>query len=128
MVKGKGDDHYKDDLLDTVLVATVDGKFHALRRSTGVLVWSMADDDSGFLKESSTSPQNVLAPLVKTETPPLDEVNEGDDDLYVVEPQSGAIYILPPSSSPDTPLTKLQYTVPKLVEMSPFVFPGDEGR
>jgi serine/threonine-protein kinase/endoribonuclease IRE1 len=72
----------------------------------------------------------ALAPLVRTDSPELNELGHAEaedddqDEIYIVEPQSGAIYILPPGSSPSTPLTKLQYTVPELVEMSPFIFPG----
>src|SRR3954451_24185801 len=51
---GDGDDF---QLLDVVLVASVDGNFHALNRTSGQALWSMA----------SSSPSSVpseLAPLV----------------------------------------------------------------
>ncbi|KDR77334.1 hypothetical protein GALMADRAFT_246704 [Galerina marginata CBS 339.88] len=50
------------DLLDTVLVATIDGKFHALNRSSGHTLWSMSSGSS----QSSLAVPSSLAPLVRT--------------------------------------------------------------
>ena len=81
-------------LSDTVLLASIDGRFHAVNRTTGRAIWSMEDD-------SDASPsQNLLHNLVRTDhnpTPdsPLDPDNQ---ELYIIEPQSGDIFVL--SSSP----------------------------
>ncbi|KAI0634225.1 hypothetical protein C8Q77DRAFT_1056189 [Trametes polyzona] len=113
------------ELLDIVLVASVDGKLHALNRTSGTTLWSMA---------SSTSPDTASAPaafgpLVRTEHPDLDQDTTDDDDpareIYVVEPQSGEIYVM---SSPDSPLQRLPFSMSQLVDMSPFSFSGDEDR
>jgi serine/threonine-protein kinase/endoribonuclease IRE1 len=114
--------------MDIVLLATVDGKFHALNRTTGVLLWSMNDEKLSYLTDPSLTPSEILTPLVQTKSPSLETVKDDDDEFYIVEPQSGAIYVLPPSSAPHSTISKLPYTVPKLVEMAPFVFPEDESR
>ncbi|KAI9056342.1 hypothetical protein FKP32DRAFT_1586082 [Trametes sanguinea] len=111
------------ELLDIVLVASVDGKLHALNRTSGRPLWSMAST-------SGTAPTpTAFGPLVRTEHPDLDPEGTDDDDptqeIYVVEPQSGEIYVM---SSPDSPLQRLPFSMPQLVEMSPFSFSGDEDR
>ncbi|OSC99656.1 kinase-like protein [Trametes coccinea BRFM310] len=111
------------ELLDIVLVASVDGKLHALNRTSGRPLWSMASS-------SGTAPTPAaFGPLVRTEHPDLDpDVTDDDDptqEIYVVEPQSGEIYVM---SSPDSPLQRLPFSMPQLVEMSPFSFSGDEDR
>jgi hypothetical protein len=88
------------ELLDVVLVASVDGKFHALNRATGQTLWSM---------RGPALP--ALEPLVRTDH------REGEQ--YIIEPQSGDIYVL---AEPDGPLQRLPFSMPKLVDMSPFRF------
>jgi serine/threonine-protein kinase/endoribonuclease IRE1 len=113
-------------LLDVVLLASVDGKFHAMNRTSGQLLWSMA---------SSTSPSTqdvvppALGPLVRTthveNDPDLTDDDGPDQELYIVEPQSGDIYVM---SSPGSPLQRLSLSMSQLVDNSPFSFSGDEGR
>ncbi|KAI0922527.1 hypothetical protein AcV5_009475 [Taiwanofungus camphoratus] len=117
---GSGDNQL--DLLDIVLVASVDGKLHALNRTSGDSIWSMASS-------SGASPA-TLGPLVRTQHPDIDPDLIDDDsihhELYVVEPQTGDIYVM---SSSDSPLQRLPFSVPQLVDMSPFSFPAeDDGR
>ncbi len=106
------------ELLDIVLVASVDGKLHALNRTSGASLWSMAS--------SGTAP-SALGPLVRTEHPEVDLDLADDDDpsreIYVIEPQSGDIYVM---SSPDSALQRLPFSMSQLVDMSPFSFSGDE--
>ncbi|KAF7343463.1 hypothetical protein MVEN_01779100 [Mycena venus] len=100
------------ELLDIVLVASVDGKFHALNRTTGHTLWSMSS--------SGTSPPSTLAPLVSTSHIDHDPANDGADaETYIIEPQSGDIYILP---TPSSPLQRFPFTMSELVDMSPFNF------
>lgn len=80
------------ELSDTVLLASIDGRFHAVNRKTGRALWSMEDDT-----DASPS-QTLLHSLVRTDhnpSPgfPLDSDNQ---ELYVIEPQSGDIFILSP--------------------------------
>jgi serine/threonine-protein kinase/endoribonuclease IRE1 len=108
------------ELLDIVLLASVDGKFHALNRTTGHTVWSM----SSFSSSSTTvSPPSSLAPLVCTchidQDPDLTDNLDAYQETYVIEPQSGDIYILPSCSAP---LQRFPYSMPELVDMSPFSF------
>lgn len=116
-------------LLDIVLLASVDGKFHALNRTSGHTLWSMA---------SSPGAPATLGPLVRTThlntdpphsptDPDLDHEDEEEHELYIIEPQSGDIYVM---TSPSSPLQRLAFSMSELVNMSPFDFAvgeGDEG-
>lgn len=81
-------------LSDTVLLASIDGRFHAVNRTTGRTLWSMEDD-------SDASPsQSLLHNLVRTDhnlSPSLPPDSD-NQELYIIEPQSGDIFVL--SSSP----------------------------
>jgi len=112
------------DLLDIVLVASVDGKFHALNRSSGHILWSMSSSPSS----TSISAPSTLAPLVRTTH--IDHDPDLTDDstrqeLYVIEPQSGDIYVM---ATPTSPLQRFPFSMSELVDMSPFSFSGDEDR
>lgn len=111
-------------LLDIALVASVDGKFHAVNRASGQILWSMSSSgNSGELGSNS------LAPLVRTEHADLDPVHDAGEqrELYIIEPQSGDIFILPASlDDVKAPLQRLPFTMQQLVDMSPFSFNGDE--
>jgi serine/threonine-protein kinase/endoribonuclease IRE1 len=110
------------ELLDVVLLASVDGKLHALNRTSGRLLWSMSSGSS------STIPR-TLAPLVRTShvdsDPDLTDDDNVDQELYIIEPQSGDIYVL---SSPLSPLKRLSLSMPQLVDLSPFTFSSDDDR
>lgn len=105
------------ELLNIVLLASVDGNLHALNRSTGTVLWSM----------SSNSPDSpsALGPLVRTkQTVILDD--DGDDsqqEYYVIEPQSGDIYVM---SSKSESLQRLPFSMSTLVDMTPFRLSGEE--
>jgi serine/threonine-protein kinase/endoribonuclease IRE1 len=107
------------DLLDIVLVASVDGKLHAFNRTSGHTLWSMS---SGTSKPTPSA----LAPLVRTvhvdHDPELtDETTP--QELYVIEPQSGDIYVM---ATPTSPLQRFPLSVNELVDLSPFTFPDHE--
>jgi serine/threonine-protein kinase/endoribonuclease IRE1 len=105
------------EILNIVLLASVDGNLHALNRSTGTVLWSMSSN-------SPNSP-STLGPLVRTQQAiTLDD--EGDDsqqEYYVIEPQSGDIYIM---SSKSEPLQRLPFSMSTLVDMTPFRLSGEE--
>ncbi|KAL0946142.1 hypothetical protein HGRIS_012407 [Hohenbuehelia grisea] len=120
------------ELLDIVLLASVDGKFHAMNRTSGQTVWSMS---SSFTPSASANtPISGLEPLVRTSHPaqPDDEFESssspGPQELYIIEPQSGEIYIMPPSSSPLAPLQAFPYTMQQLVDLSPLTFNTEDER
>ena len=106
------------DLLDVVLVASVDGSLHALNRTSGVALWTIAST-------AGDSP-STLGALVSTRHPDLDP-DAGEDDegqeVYVIEPQSGEIYVM---ASPGSPLQRLPLSMPQLVEMSPYTMSGTD--
>jgi len=113
------------ELMDIVLLASVDGKFHALNRSSGHTLWSMSS--SAF----PGSAPSTLGPLVRTSHVETEDDTTDDDDsphqeLYIIEPQSGYIYIM---TSPSSPLQRLAFSMSELVNMSPFSFSvGDDKR
>ena len=120
------------DLVDIVLVASVDGKFHALNRTSGHLLWSMASDDGYSTSKSNFS---AFAPLVRTQhtqAQPLtnDEESKMSDvrvtnqqEFYIVEPQSGDIYV---ASTTSSPLQRFPHSMPELVDMAPFSFKDEQ--
>ncbi|KAI0316237.1 hypothetical protein OF83DRAFT_1128090 [Amylostereum chailletii] len=108
------------ELLDVVLVASVDGKFHALNRQTGNILWSMP-------VLSPQDPQDLpsyLQPLVSTQHVEYDPEFDDLRETYIVEPQSGDIYV---TSSSNDPLQRLPFSMSQLVDMSPFSF-GDSDK
>ncbi|KAJ7883281.1 hypothetical protein B0H13DRAFT_1890511 [Mycena leptocephala] len=106
------------ELLDIVLVASVDGKFHALNRTTGHTVWSMSPSSSRNLAQPS-----MLAPLVRTthidHDPDLMDEGAAYQETYIIEPQSGDIYVM---ATPSSPLQRFPFSMSELVDMSPFSF------
>lgn len=116
---GEGEDEL--ELLDICLLASVDGKFHAVNRTSGQLLWSMPST-------SSTSSPEALRPLVRTQHTDSDAHSQEHEhkELYIIEPQSGDIYVL---NRPDAPLQPLPFSMANLVDMSPFSFSDEnDGR
>ncbi len=112
------------ELLDIVLVASVDGKFHAMNRTSGQTLWSM----SSFSSPKGTPVPSTLAPLVRTIHNDYDPDLVDDDnnqETYIIEPQSGDIYVMP---TPDSPLQRFPFSMAELVDMSPFSFADSEDR
>lgn len=104
--------------LNVVLLASIDGNLHALDRSTGTILWSMSSN--------SPSSPSTLAPLVRTRQTFMldDESNDTQQEYYVIEPQSGDIYVM---SSKSEPLQRLPFSMSTLVDMTPFRLSGEEG-
>lgn len=119
-----GSQHYgsqsSSDLesLDIVLLASIDGNLHALNRSSGTILWSMSSN-------SPNSP-SAFAPLVRTQQAVItdDESDDSQQEYYVIEPQSGDIYVM---SSKSEPLQRLPFSMSTLVDMTPFRLSGEEG-
>ncbi|KAG8732741.1 bifunctional endoribonuclease/protein kinase ire1 [Ceratobasidium sp. 423] len=122
-------------LLDIVLAASVDGQFHALNRTTGELIWSIADDlayvqsprDLNTERAPPMAFQSPLYNLIRSNHRSLVDSEEVDEveETYVIEPQTGKVFILHPD---DAPVERLGYTIPQFVELSPFKPPGDDNR
>ncbi|KAK0484521.1 hypothetical protein IW261DRAFT_1667840 [Armillaria novae-zelandiae] len=112
------------ELLDIVLLASVDGKFHALNRTLGQTLWSM----SSFASSTTTAAPAALAPLIRTIHHDLDPdlVDENtDQETYIIEPQSGDIYVM---ATPSSPLQRFPFSMSELVDMSPFSFADSDDR
>lgn len=116
---GGADRASDSELLDIVLLASVDGKFHALNRTSGHTLWSM----SSFAASPSISSPSTLAPLVRTihavHDPDITDDNS-PQEKYIIEPQSGDIYVM---TTPTSPLQRFPYSMSELVDLSPFSFP-----
>ena len=122
------------ELLDICLLASVDGKFHALNRTSGQILWSMGSSSKGVNLDANPNQTKALDPLVRTQhfvhgitSDDSDSRHKPDmkqqKDMYIIEPQTGAIFILPET---DAPLQRLPFTMAQLVDMSPFTLPGDD--
>lgn len=110
-------------LSDTVLVASIDGKFHALNRTTGRVKWSMHKPPANIHSVDPSIKEPPIYNLVRSlhRDPPADDNEDvGTEETYIIEPQSGEIFVLPPGAASSAPLEKLPFTVPKLVDLSPF--------
>lgn len=111
------------ELLDVVLVASVDGKMHALNRTSGVTLWSLSSSSA-----SNDRVPSSLSPLVRTQHPDYDPdlTDDGspEQENYVIEPQTGEIYVV---SSPDSPLQRLPFTMQQLLDMVPFKYSTPTG-
>lgn len=106
-------------LLDIVLLASVDGRFHAVNRTSGHKLWSMSSAGGDV-------PSN-LSPLVRTKHVEVDPDITDDDsahqELYVIEPQSGDVYVM---ATPTSPLQPLSFSMAQLVELSPLKFARED--
>ncbi|KAF8128728.1 hypothetical protein EV363DRAFT_1507755 [Boletus edulis] len=116
-----GDDAEDIKLVDIVLVASIDGTFHAVNRTSGQRLWSMSAAASDI--------PSSLAPLVRTKHAAIDYDLTDDDDahqeLYIIEPQTGDIYVM---ATPTSPLQPLSVSMSQLVELSPFKFDREEDK
>lgn len=120
-----GKDEAQDlELLDIVLVATVDGKFHALNRTSGYTLWSMASTPTS---NGGTSSPSSLSPLVRTKHVDYDpdDIDDTIPETYIIEPQSGDIYVM---TNPESPLQRFPLSMAELVDMSPFSAPTDNDK
>ncbi|KAG9035077.1 bifunctional endoribonuclease/protein kinase ire1 [Tulasnella sp. JGI-2019a] len=108
-------------LLDTVLLASVDGRFHGLNRTTGRVIWTMETPHSNLMD---------LKDLVRTEHTGLRggaaavdvESHDLPFETYIIEPQTGHIFLNPADAKRDDPLQRLPFSMAQLVDMSPFRF------
>ncbi|KAG8895321.1 bifunctional endoribonuclease/protein kinase ire1, partial [Tulasnella sp. 417] len=117
-----GSDELK--LLDFVLLATVDGRFHGLNRTTGRMLWSM-DQPVGNSQEAGTNLKQLVssehAGLRKANDFFLDDLDDpASTETYIIEPQSGVIFVSPAGGKEEDPLQRLPFTTQQFVDMSPF--------
>lgn len=118
------------EVLNVILMASVDGKFHAVNRTTGVKLWSMPSSPPPSTHGTPQTIPSILEPLVSTKYIEADFDHIDDSfghEMYIVEPQSGDIYVAS-SNSPTAPLQRLPFSMPQLVDMSPFSFGEADGR
>lgn len=114
------------ELLDIVLVSTVDGRLHAVERSTGRLIWTQSNlilnDTERTLVSSRSRFISNASDLVHQTEP-----------MYIVEPNDGSLYVYLPDGSDavagwgefDGRLQKLPLTMEELIDLSPFTFPHE---
>ncbi|KAG8915378.1 bifunctional endoribonuclease/protein kinase ire1 [Tulasnella sp. 408] len=118
-----GSDELK--LVDVVLLASVDGRFHALKRTTGRMIWSM-DRPIANTRVAVTHLKELISTnhghLLKTNDVSLDDFidDPASTETYIIEPQSGTIFVSPADSTREDSLHRLPFTMQQLVDMSPF--------
>lgn len=98
-------------LAPLLLVSTVDGQLHGLKRNSGQWLWSLHSENASF------TPQ----PLVQSSTL-AQQSTSADGETYILEPVSGGHIYIHQRHQDST--TKLPLTLAELVDMSPFVFPS----
>lgn len=118
-------EYTNDDLSlsDTVLLASIDGRFHALNRTNGRVKWSMHTPLTSIHPSGQPTDEPPLHNLVRSTHHDLSSDDDEAPELeetYIIEPQSGEIFVLPSGASQSTPLEKLPFTIPQLVDLSPF--------
>ncbi|KAL0573583.1 bifunctional endoribonuclease/protein kinase ire1 [Marasmius crinis-equi] len=100
------------DLVDTILVVSADGTFHALNRTSGHLFWSMSSDRTRQPTPNLTPNPGTLANNGESK-----HAGVATPELYV-EPRTGDIYMDPLFS----PFTRFGSSMPELVDMTPFAY------
>ena len=138
--KARVRDTEQRELAEIVLVITVDGAIHAVRRDVGLWIWSLHDENGDEQQQDV-----VRSPLVKSgsrdslinannksgaasisNNAVLDSSAQSnhDDEVYIIEPHSaGDIYVYHRLTSK---LQRLPLSVSQLVDLSPFTFPNED--
>lgn len=79
------------------------------------------------MSAAASDTPSSLAPLVRTKHATIDYDLTDDDDthqeLYIIEPQTGDIYVM---ATPTSPLQPLSLSMSQLVELSPFKFDRED--
>ncbi|KAJ9102214.1 hypothetical protein QFC20_005043 [Naganishia adeliensis] len=118
------------ELLDLVLVQTIDGGLHALERKTGVLLWSR----DGFGAQQQGNATGVVKMRVRPRGSYDYEEGEGAvEPVYILDPHDGQLYVFLPEDTPgvaegdevDARLQRLPITMEQLIDLSPFTFPQE---
>lgn len=133
------------DLSDIALISTVEGSLHGIDRNNGKVLWNLdprTSEGGGFepLVGSTYGEKSQFTSFAE-----LIQRQEGDGSLkelhqsgiYLIEPSSmGEVHVLttetqdangaPSNGIPK--IEKLPLTLPQLVELSPFSFPGESNR
>ncbi len=107
------------ELLDICIAASVDGRMYGLNRTSGRVLWTLPSS-SGYTS-TRDPPPSTLPPLVRTgRAQPHISKNRGEgEELYIIEPQSGKIYVLPHMNS-DVPLQVFPLTMSQLADKGEF--------
>lgn len=104
-------------LLDIVLIASVDGKFRALSRTTGKTLWEMAAQPANPADSQHTSSLGPLVHTVHAELDPDLADTDAEQETYIIEPQSGDIYV---AANRTAKLERFPFSMSELVDLSPF--------
>ncbi|CAN6608747.1 serine/threonine-protein kinase/endoribonuclease Ire1p [Trichomonascus vanleenenianus] len=105
------------ELVDFLLVGTIDGSLHARDRKTGIELWSIPGDGPLVTVKSAENPERGF--FVPEEKGQVDE----SEVTWIVEPlDDGILYYFTPVSG----LQKLPVSIKQLVLESPFAINGDD--
>ncbi|KAI5454087.1 bifunctional endoribonuclease/protein kinase ire1 [Naganishia albida] len=117
------------DLLDVILIQTLDGALHALERRTGARLWSR----DAFSTVGGGNATGVVKMRVRPQGSYHDDVEgDGVEPVYILDPHDGQLYVfLPddeaaqPGDEVDARLQRLPITMEQLIDLSPFTFPQE---
>jgi hypothetical protein len=127
------------DLLDLVLIQTIDGALHALERKTGVRLWS---------RDAFSAAGNMTGVVHMRVRPQGSYTGDGVEPVYILDPQDGQLYVFLPDEGAQEgevdarlqrlPITMEQLCVPVFllfgksradlwdrIDLSPFTFPQE---
>jgi len=107
------------ELWDICIAASVDGRMYGLNRTSGQVLWTLPSS-SGYTS-TRDPPPSTLPPLVRTgrAQPHISKGGGEGEELYIIEPQSGKIYVLPHINS-DVPLQVFPLTMSQLADKGEF--------
>lgn len=144
-------------LADIAVVVTVDGAIHAIRRDSGLWVWSLHDENesaqrqdivktplvkssNGIRSRAGRSPNATAQTSTESSNPGTTSFDNGNGSSSTTHAdiqtdEDDEVYIIEPHSAGDIyvyqrstgKLQKLPLSVTELVGLSPFKFSGDVG-
>lgn len=139
------------ELSPLALIITVDGKINAVKRDTGQWVWTVHDDGGtkniasedllkraragegiggNLIKGSGRRQTSSRTSTLELDQTALEELNEREEEIYIIEPKDGGeIYLYTRSGSgTSSTLQKLPLSMTQLVSLSPFTFSADSSK
>jgi hypothetical protein len=104
------------ELLDTVLVGTIDGGLHAMERSTGRRIWSRLIVGNGVVQSDISN--ETWRPTMKTASVEKEAQDSESpvptDPAYIVDPYDGQLYVQVELADGGIAVQKLPLTMEQL--------------
>jgi serine/threonine-protein kinase/endoribonuclease IRE1 len=102
------------ELLDTVLVGTIDGGLHALERSTGRRIWSRLIVSKGVVQSELSNEIWRPTKSVADGDQAAGDLHPTADPAYIVDPYDGQLYVQVDADDGTRTVQKLPLTMEQL--------------